>query len=158
MGAWLVIPVEDVCSKCQGCFANASQFHLRLRTISLLTTASTIKIDMKSPTQYFKNFADETRTLQHTSEIGWKLTSQMSDANANVFLNHDQIQLSLLHKPHPLVWCENITEPSFQTTKSNDADSCPTVTREVLSGLCKRPNLNVDYKRFGILLFTATNG
>ena len=57
--AWLVIPVEDIASVIgQGCFAIASRIHLRLITISLLTTASTIKIILRMPTQYFENFAD----------------------------------------------------------------------------------------------------
>ena len=60
--AWLIIPVEDIASVIgQGCFAIASQIHLRLTTISLLTVASTVKIVMRSPAQYFKNFPDETR-------------------------------------------------------------------------------------------------
>ena len=65
--AWLVIAVEDV--ECQGCFANASRIHLQLTTISLLTTASTIKIILKMPTQYYKNFADNTQARLVRTEI-----------------------------------------------------------------------------------------
>ena len=70
--AWLVIPVEDIASDIgQGCFANlnASRIHLRLTTISLSTTTSTIKIILRMPTQYFKNFADNTQTRLVGTEI-----------------------------------------------------------------------------------------
>ena len=46
----------------------------------------------------------------------------MSDANANVFLNHDKIQFSLLITEVSSSRL-NITEPSFKTTKSNNANS-----------------------------------
>jgi len=63
LSAGLAVPVEDI-HMCQDCFANTSRIHLRLTTISLdllLTIASTMKTVVRSPTQYFQNFADETR-------------------------------------------------------------------------------------------------
>ena len=92
------LPVEHTWSKCQGCFADASQIHLRL-------TLNHLSLDHHQKCYEKSHSVLQGLHVRHTSEISWRLKSQMSDAT-NVFLNHDKIQFSILCKSHdhPLVW------------------------------------------------------
>ena len=89
MSAWLSwLVIEDARSKCQGCFANSS------------------RIQYSSPTQPSLSWPPLPPSRLETK-------MQMSDATVNVFLNHDEIQFSLLHKSHPFVGQMNMLSVHF---------------------------------------------